>query len=61
MNPVVVAVKEQGRVPLPDLFDEVGVDRTKVVQIVQEHELLDFEVEISENRNLAYHEVFYSE
>lgn len=61
MNPVTREVKEQGSIPLPDLFDEVNLDRTKVVQVVEQHKLLKLKAKITEKQNIAYHEVVFVE
>ena len=57
MNPVRAILEEQGCIPLPDLLQRVSLDRTKVLQVIQEHESIDLKVRVDEDRNIAYHEV----
>lgn len=61
MNPVVEKVRSQGSIPLPDLLQSLDLERTKIIQIAREHQQIELQSVIDNKRNLAYHEVSFSD
>ena len=57
MNPVVKKIEEEGKIPLPDLLNQLEMDKSKVLEVVHNHSSLNTEFVYDEKIDLAYHVV----